>query len=1276
MSRKINNSLNEFLNQAMILEKNNIEMVSKLSDAVSSNDEEIKIELEDPEDPNNKTTYVIPSYGYLKSEIDRLNTTISTMTNINSGSGSSIRLSDGTYRKIIASKVPSEAPTITSVNHVTNFNFKSNWFFEDMLNPALYITWDMTNQVSVDTERVMIQRYILKCDTQYKKDAFDKIKGRNDIGYKEFLNFIVNNKIRYNIDDEIKDLPPRSKRYFGNFSVIKIYVDNENDRSVRRYALNTLYYTDSRANAENTRVLSVGDVVEAVNPNGSITTRYQVTYANVSENRIGLKCIEGVDAVRIGVDTLRISSTQDNEVYADIPVGFDEREVIFCKPIDPDSNIPATNWSPGVSFYTNELTYVDATGTVQTLQSFYQKNVVDFGQVLLSYTTDYYPTIREGLIPNKPILNYESGTGDFKVVKINGQLTEAADSEALRKLIADKALIKSEIENVSKQISAQKEAIQTTNYVSTNEKLNAQSVLNSLISNHSSLISNYNSIVSSIKAKYDTAENASPKYRVRGFWDIPDSRYSNSSGEQKIIRFKIRYRYLSSSGNTNRENEFTYISNGAQVIGRFSNWNEIETKTRERIKTKNGWEWADIDTADPEEVNINQLDIPIQRGEQVEIQVKSVSEAGWPSNPMESDWSDPITVAFSDFTELEADDIYDIIEQNRVDASFASLGASLSSTTEHMSSSFYTNDKYFAHTAENITSGFLSPEQTPITLYDKLQDLQKQITLVTEKLNNAQGKVVVSLIDDSNINKVYTLENGTTTYINAGSYTDEISNIDEADRKGAIITKVFYVEIKSNISSGLYLLSKLSGNRLSMCPNTIDSNYINDFEYTSGDDKNDYTSYDNIVNPSSVSSNYYKERGRYDLVPINLINSDFIDFQIASPNMYQSAQCKGQFVYSRFRNIGDTFDMYANDYDINGFGIFNPDAKFSNSEMVYETEAEMIKEYYGMNGDEFSGVLGDDDYRYKSLDVNAEYDDTTDSDDDTPQEKIIKKIRDEYVNLTAIEERLPINVMEKYMNRLPKNWDKKPSSSQKLLGNKLLLSRISSKNKGDDLTDKIKTSSKMAERLKNLTENTTKTYLIEPSIQSTYGFSDLGSIIHGNNSADGEVVYDSLDYSFMTTHKIGYEEKDRYSKGEKTCNSYVFLSPINHEAIQVDGDTQTSTVFVDTDESIKVPIIYQYRMTDYNGFIFGDDSLDSTSDTVKNKKMANIIGLDIWTTSDIEKPNQYDIVIYSTYGSTITTDTLRTKTSSQSLANAITSISNSFASMIKQSQTVDSNIMN
>ena len=69
---KINNSLSYFLEQAIILEKNSLETVSKLSDAVTSQKDTVTITLTDPNDSSKTITYSIPSFGYLKSEIERL----------------------------------------------------------------------------------------------------------------------------------------------------------------------------------------------------------------------------------------------------------------------------------------------------------------------------------------------------------------------------------------------------------------------------------------------------------------------------------------------------------------------------------------------------------------------------------------------------------------------------------------------------------------------------------------------------------------------------------------------------------------------------------------------------------------------------------------------------------------------------------------------------------------------------------------------------------------------------------------------------------------------------------------------------------------------------------------------------------------------------------------------------------------------------------------------------------------------------------------------------
>lgn len=1238
----------------MVMNINSLETVNRVSDAVSSSEDSVKLTLTDPNNPDNSVEYTIPSFGYLKSEIDRLSASINTMSNITDGAGSRVRLSDGSYRKIIASKIPSEAPSITRVDDITTFNFKSNWFFEDMMNPSLYITFDLSDQISEDTERIMIQRYILKCDTQGKLDLFaSKLKGRNDIDYREFLTLIINNKINYTLDDEIKDLPPRTKRYFGTFSVIRITTEKDaSGNNVKRYILDGLEFTDTRSGFENTRLLSVGDYVE-INSNPT-TTRYKVIYVDSSENKVGLKCVEGAEGVKIGADTLKISASQDTEVTADIPIGFDEREVIFIKAIDPDSNIPSNKWSPGTAFYTNELTYVDSNGISQTLQKFYQKTVVDFGQVLLSYAQDYYPTVREGIIPAAPVLNYANGEGDFKIVQINNQLTESTDSSIFRSLVADKLRVQSELNNISTEIAKQKELIQTTQYTSTNEKLKAQSTLNTLVDTQETLTANYNSIVNNIKSKYESGTVSSPKYRVRGFWDIPESKISSATGEQKIIKFKIRYRYLSESGNTNKEEEFTYVSGNSVVTGRFSNWNEIESKLRPRIKTTSGWEWEDIDTANPDDVNINQLDIPITSGEKVEIQVKSVSEAGWPSNPLESEWSDSIVVSFSDFAELQADDISGIIDQNNVDAAVANVSKMFSSTTEHMSSSFYTNDKYFAHTAESITSGFLSAEQTPITLYDKLQDLQNQITTVIEQINGMNGDLNVVLVDNSDEEKTYTLNEGGTTYINAGNYLAEIAKLDEGKRQGAIITKTYYLDISTDAQSGLFLLSKLSGNRVSMCPNTIKDNegkYIT--SNTSFNSKgNDYMSYDNIITPTTSSNTYYMEQGRYDLVPINLTNTELLDFQIGSPSMYQSAQCRGQFVYSRFRNIGDTFDMYANS-DESRF-VYNSkymDAEYSEYKIDDQYYREIYKLIYNKEPDNTKPNEFDN---FKKNQIVSEYNDLTGS-----------SVKAETVTDTIVGNTV--------LNRLPKTWKKPESASIRLRNNSRILLRADNVRKSGTISSSNTITGILAKRVNGINTSNRSTYTIVPKIQATYGFADMKNFI-----VDFEKFDNDGDSSFQTTHKIGYEDRDRYSIGENTCNSYLFLSPVNHSEIQVEGDTSNSTKSVKSGESLRVPIIYQFRMTDYAGNIFGkvkDDGkaeLIESSAEVKNAKFANIIGIDIWTGANDLKPKQYDIIVYSTYGSVVDTNTSKTKTSTQTLTSTGINIVNKLDRLVNDNKTLTS----
>ena len=383
---------------------------------------------------------------------------------------------------------------------------------------------------------------------------------------------------------------------------------------------------------------------------------------------------------------------------------------------------------------------------------------------------------------------------------------------------------------------------------------------------------------------------------------------------------------------------------------------------------------------------------------------------------------------------------------------------------------------------------------------------------------------------------------------------------------------------------------------------------------------NAYGDYDNVINPSTTSNTYYKEQGRYDLVPINLTNPEVIDFQIGSPSMYQSAQCRGQFVYSRFRNIGDTFDMYANT-SVSGKPVFGESASFTESENVYDVD------------------------KSKS------------------DEAIITKTQIEIYNQltgSTVKDNVtnPIGI-EKIIYRLPKTWKKPDSASVKNLKNDRTLVRINNLTKIDAVAQSMKA---VHTRLSNLSNENSSMFTIIPKIQSAYGFADLGKIYESDLKEFDK--NDENGTTYITTHKIGYEDRDKLATGPNSCNSYLFLSPVNHSEIQVDGDTLDSTKSLKGNESLRVPIIYQFRMTDANGDIFGNGSIgtNEAKAIVKNTKYANIIGIDIWTDRNALKPKQYDIIVYSTYGSTLDTNINRTKTSS---TQTLVSTANNIATRIR-----------
>lgn len=155
-----------------------------------------------------------------------------------------------------------------------------------------------------------------------------------------------------------------------------------------------------------------------------------------------------------------------------------------------------------------------------------------------------------------------------------------------------------------------------------------------------------------------------------------------------------------------------------------------------KVNTGTGYEWKVENVADGTEVNINQIDIPIQKGERVEIKVRSISEAGYPSNPLKSDWSNSIIVTFpSNLT--STNEVSELIKDVNDDALNIAITNTLDSAgvTSHLDdtipNSNSVNGLYFKHLAKNIayentdlTSG--TKVVTSISIQDKVDDIMEE----------------------------------------------------------------------------------------------------------------------------------------------------------------------------------------------------------------------------------------------------------------------------------------------------------------------------------------------------------------------------------------------------------------------------------------------------------------------------------------------------------------------------------------------------------------------
>jgi hypothetical protein len=1124
-----NNSFSTILAEFVRLQNNALEIISKQSQAVTTDADVISVKTTNAD--GTSTTYTIPSFSGIKSAITRIDSTLNTLMGFDAAD-SYVRMPDGSFKRIYQTKTPVDPPRIGTVTVPAKFIAENNWFFESLLSPALKVSFDVTRYIPQDESKIGVKRLIINTDTSDKKSYFDNnIKGRNDIDYVAFLVELQKANLTYFVDEEVMDLPLSVVRYSGAFTVVsyqdqKVTLQDGTEVTKRRYLFNTLQYNDNLSVQANTMTLKVGDQLIKGE------TIYEVNEVNIENRYVGVKRLRGYEPLVAG-EPVNIYSSVFSPKLANVGIGFDERQVIFFKNVNDEANLISTKWSPGVSFYSNDLTIELAEGTT-TLADFYQTRVMDFGSQLIAGSKNGVISVLDGITPDAPILD----GANFKVVQINDHKLDQDQVVAIRKKAADKVRLESLIDKLEASIDKKKEQLNTTNFSSETERRGVKNELDSLIREKNSQSSLYASIVNELAAISKDAPAAldAPKYRVRGFFDIPTPKYSDKTGFQNVIQFYVYYRYVNPAGNAGNVKQFDFSSQSGETRrATFSNLVQVksEIRTKSYDVTTGKYVWDNEDIENPDAVNINQVDIPISKGEKVEFYVVAASEAGWPATPLLSPASNLVTVEFPQDL-VDQDEATIALAQARQEEVRVQLESDLAAKglDIHLSSSFNAGEQYYAHSADVISSSFYNSSGVVISLYEKLKAMDIAIQEIQNSIASAKGELRVYIIDKDNSTKTE-VQTGSTVKLFAGYYVDYVNLLPASSQRGAIINKVYILSLENPIAATLELVSEYPGGLAEDLPVSV-----------------------------PLAGTTYDKSLRYDITPIvntSIANDDTNNSNKLASAFYQSGQLKSQFLYSRHTDIGLAKRIYEQP-TILADRILEPILPPVTSPTTYV-----------WNGT-WTGLVPNGNGQLTNFAIHTQH--------------------------PAINSTVAVTYAQLQTPTITNvTVDGKPLAPE-------------------------------------------STSAFRHSLYFNDGSAPYQLQYQNNWAVNAPAVITAPYVPSMDElpDKFGFIDNDRYLIGKNTCGNYLYVAPATFDQLLVDGTDYRAVKNLGTGENnaIQIPIIYQFRMTDYagdntgtgTGYVGGYDStVGWTPPTQLNYQKR--VGIDIYVKNTTMF--SFDIIVNSTY---------------------------------------------
>ena len=639
------NSFTENVNQITKNTNTTLEVLNGLNKSLITDKTEVTVTIPTKD---GEETFQIPAYNYVLSKLNSMQNSLNSFMN---GFGT-VELEDGTKREVKPTLIPKAPEKIIDLKQPTAFVPDANWFLEDLMFPRIKVPINLSGKINAKSKKVQVLRYFLNYNDDAAKNFYQDYiigNGLQQLGNEfnnnnkkieltpEVLEFLLErNSLQASTDLDYVALPSSRETYKGLFKINNIKLIN----GQQWFYLNNINY-----NAIN----SAGQIGPNIQLNPGDTVVYNETLLEVTDINSSDKRIRLVPVLGISTPAIDSELTFYNEPYrqqiVNIGISNNEINIIFIKGIDENYNLLANEWSEPIHFISNDLVLQDSDGL--TLGQYYLTNVKDFSQIFLGDANENKVSSMNALIPNTPEISKDY----FSVVQINTQLNSALEASDIKNTNAQIETTKSKISSLKETIASQKADLQSTKDLAQHN--NIQNQINSNTKQLKQLQVEYRTSLKTMQDLINSngAVNINPKFRIRGFFPIPEPRFVDDIhklGMQQVIGFEIAFRYLKLDNTGVNLNTFKYEIDGVEYSGVYSDWNIVSSPVlqKEYNRDSEKFEWKNESIGDGNVVNINQVDISIQKGEKVEMKIRSISEAGYPDNPAKSKWSKSVIVDF------------------------------------------------------------------------------------------------------------------------------------------------------------------------------------------------------------------------------------------------------------------------------------------------------------------------------------------------------------------------------------------------------------------------------------------------------------------------------------------------------------------------------------------------------------------------------------------------------------------------------------------------------